>query len=141
MPLILEQLKQTLSALQRSISALKALKDTSGKQQKDLIEAVEAGIIQHFEISYELSWKLMKRWIEEKGTVTLVDGLSRRELYRVAEELQIITSFEEWMMFHAGRNSSSHLYDSQTASEVLSMSHKFLPAGIALLTFLEEHND
>ena len=141
MPLILEHLKRSLSALERSINALKALKDHSDKLQRDVIDAVKAGIIQQFEVSYELSWKLMKRWIEEKGTVTLVDGLSRRELFRVAEEHQIINSVEEWMMFHSGRNSSSHLYDTQTASEVLSISQKFLPAGIALLSFLEEHND
>lgn len=83
----------------------------------------------------------MKRWIEEKGTVSFSDGLSRRELYRVAVEGHLIQSVEEWMEFHAARNNSSHLYDANTASEVLLIAKKYLSAGKMLFQFLEQHND
>ncbi len=138
MPLVLEHFKRSLDALERSLGAMQK---NAGHLHSDVVEAIEAGIIQHFEVSYELSWKLMKRWVEEKGTVSLVDGLSRRELFRVAVEQRIIESVKIWMEFHSGRNSSSHIYDTETAAEVLSIAKNFLPAGKALLYFLENNND
>jgi nucleotidyltransferase substrate binding protein (TIGR01987 family) len=138
MSLVLEHFRRSLDALERSLGALQK---NAGHLHSDVLEAIKAGIIQQFEVSYELSWKLMKRWIEEKGTESLIDGLSRRELFRVAVEQNIIDSVDSWMEFHSGRNSSSHIYDTDTATEVLAIAGRFLPAGKALLLFLENHND
>ena len=42
------------------------------KRQKDmdsdLFETVKAGVIQHFEVAYELCWKFIQRWIKENRT-------------------------------------------------------------------------
>ena len=47
-------------------------------------EAARAAVIQHFEYTYELSWKMMKRFIElDEGRE---DSLTRKGLFRRAGE-------------------------------------------------------
>ena len=61
---------------------------------RDLQEAVRAGVIQNFEIAYEQSWKMMKRWLEDSVGATYVDGVTRRELFRLAAEHRLITDVD-----------------------------------------------
>ena len=43
------------------------------------------GVIQRFEFTFELSWKMLKRYLEEFG-LEKVDGLNNRDLFRVGFE-------------------------------------------------------
>ncbi|NOR68088.1 MAG: hypothetical protein GQ532_00050 [Methylomarinum sp.] len=70
-----------------------------------------------------------------------VEGLSRRGLFRLAKEVGLIHSIDEWMLFHAARNEISHTYDKNTAEEVFEISRNFLPVVKKLLTQLELKND
>lgn len=100
-----------------------------------------SGVIQHFEFTYELGWKFIKRWLSVNIGKSEVEGLSRRGLFRLAKEFGLIDSVDEWMLFHAARNETSHTYDENTAEEVFEVSIKFLPVAKKLLTQLELKND
>ena len=50
----------------------------------EIKETVRGGIIQNFEVAYELSWRMMKRWLESNINAETVDGVTRRELVRQA---------------------------------------------------------
>ena len=52
-----------------------------------LIYTIAAGVIQNFAFTYELCWKFMKRWIEENVNSEIVDGVTRRELFRKAKNV------------------------------------------------------
>ena len=100
-----------------------------------------AGVIQNFEFTYELSWKFMKRWLSENVGSTYVDGVSRRELFRLAAEHQLIESVDEWMFYHTARNQTSHSYDEKIALEIFDAAKKFSVLAAQLLKILEAKND
>ena len=86
-------------------------------------EAARAAVIQHFEYTYELSWKMMKRFIElDEGRE---DSLTRKGLFRRAGEIGIIDDFHKWIEFHNARNLTSHTYDEETAKKVYATAKRF----------------
>ena len=122
MSLLLDNLAKSIDALNRSVLISKNLKACDN----DLQEIVRAGVIQNFEVAYEQCWKMMKRWLEENIGSTYVDGVSRRELFRLAAESHLITDVERWMDYHSGRNETSHTYDEDTAQSVFEAATKFV---------------
>jgi nucleotidyltransferase substrate binding protein (TIGR01987 family) len=86
-------------------------------------ELVRAGVIQHFEYTYELSWKMMKRFMEiDEGRLK---GFTNRALLRRAGELELIDDFHKWREFHEARNLTSHTYDEETAEKVYAAAKEF----------------
>ena len=75
----------------------------------------QAGIIQFFEMSFELSWKVMKDYLEEKG---FVDVKSPRDAIKKAFEIEIITEGESWLKALVDRNLTSHTYEEKTAKQI-----------------------
>ena len=83
-----------------------------------------AAVIQHFELSYELCWKTMKRYIE-MDIGTQADILTRKDLFRISAERQLIDDFDRWIEFHRARNKSTHIYDEEIANEVYEIAKVF----------------
>jgi len=75
-----------------------------------------AGIIQFFEISFELSWKVMKDYLEEQG---FIDVKTPRSAIKKAFQTEIISDGEVWMRALSDRNLSSHTYDEETANDIV----------------------
>jgi len=107
----------------------------------NLCRTLQAGVIQHFEFTYELCWKFMKRWLEHNLGRSEVEGVSRRALFRLAHESRLIDGVDIWMTFHAARNQTSHTYEQATADEVLAVAQAFLPYVQNLLGRLQANND
>jgi len=105
------------------------------------METIEAGVIQNFEFTYELCWKFMKRWISENVNPEILDGVTRRELFRISAENKLIDDINKWMEFHKARNSTSHIYDSEVAEEVFIEAMEFLPYAKEFFIILEQKND
>lgn len=103
--------------------------------------AVRAGAIKHFEFTYELSWLSIKRWLEANVSPTTGDGVTRRELFRLAAESRLIDNVDRWMRYHRARNRTSHTYRETTANEVYAVIPEFLADARSLLAILEANND
>jgi nucleotidyltransferase substrate binding protein (TIGR01987 family) len=138
MNLELTSLENATASLGRSINAAATFEATL---PPELNKTVRSGIIQNFEVAYELSWKMMKRWIETNISAASVDGVTRRELFRQAAENRLIDDVDLWMSFHAARNETSHTYDNDTAEEVSDSAEQFVAAAQSLLTSLRARND
>lgn len=138
MNLDFSSLKKAITSLSKAICVYESL--STGDASDDLIETLKAGVIQNFEFTYELSWKFMKRWIENNVSSTIVDGVTRRELFRLAAESKLICDVELWMDFHGKRNISAHTYDEENADSVFSITQNFLAEATTLLKKLEEKN-
>lgn len=75
----------------------------------------KAGIIQFFEMSFELAWNMVKDYLEEQG---FVDIKSPRGTLKKAFEIGIIENGHDWMGLLLDRNLTAHTYDEEKATEV-----------------------
>jgi len=103
-------------------------------------ETFRSGIIQHFEIAYELCWKTMKRWIEENVSPDVLFGVPRIELFRRAAENGLIDSVENWMTFHQARNNTSHIYSAGIAAAVYETAVRFVAEAETFLHNISTRN-
>lgn len=140
MPLMLDSLQKAVTALDE---ILLCTNDVAFMNSLNRVahNGIKAGVIQHFEFTYELCWKFIKRWLELNLGSTYVDGVTRRELFRLAAEHQLIQSVDEWMVFHGARNHTSHVYDPVVAEDVFLTAQKFIFAAKELLAAIEARND
>lgn len=136
----LSSFKKSLDNLEKLIIATNNVVLTQGLDVT-LQEGLKAGVIQNFEVTYELSWKFIKRWLEQNIGNSYVDGVSRRELFRLAAESLLISDVDKWMKYHKGRNETSHTYDALTAEDVYQLAMDFVHDAKQLLMNLEERND
>lgn len=74
----------------------------------------KAGVIQFFETSFELSWKLMKDYAMYLG----YEVKSPREAIKRAFNIEIITEGSNWLNALVDRNLTVHTYDEEIANEV-----------------------
>ena len=139
MALDLSSLQKAVNSLERALNV--ASSQIKGKVNKDYEEVIRAGVIQNFEFTYELCWKFMKRWLEANGEGESVDGVTRKELFRLAAERQLIEDVDAWFQYAKARNETAHTYDNQTAADVFESAKKFLNAAKFLLKKLESKND
>ena len=94
------------------------------------------GVIQRFEFTFELSWKMLKRYLEEFG-LEKVDSLNNRDLFRVGFEQGLLDDPEVWFHYLKMRNQSSHIYDAGKAAAVFASARQFQLAAQELLSRLE----
>lgn len=129
-------LQKAIIALEKGIYIYQKKKEQEVSQ--DEMEVIKSGIIQNFEVCYEISWKLMKKWLGENIGNTEVDGVSRKELFRIAAQNKLIEDIEQWFLFHEARNMTSHDYDGIKAEEVFGIAIEFLPYAKKLIERLEK---
>jgi nucleotidyltransferase substrate binding protein (TIGR01987 family) len=137
----IEKKKIDITHLKNAIAALQScINDYNEYAAKgnSLRESLRSGIIQNFEVAYELSWKFMKRWLAFNIGNSIVDGIPRFELFKLAAENSLIPDSEIWFDFHDARNKTSHEYGEDTAEAVLGYALKFLPCAKEFLETLEK---
>lgn len=78
-------------------------------------ELERAGIIQFFEISFELSWKLMKDYLEAQE----ISVKSPRETIKEAFQIQLIENGHIWIDALSDRNLTVHTYDEEIAKKMV----------------------
>jgi len=83
------------------------------------------GVIQRFEFVFELVWKTLKDYAEDKGRM---DAASPKDAFRVAADLGLIEDPLPWFDFLKSRNEATHLYDEQKADEVFAHIPRFIAA-------------
>jgi len=140
MALDLSGLKKAMGSFEKAVKVVSQDKKMAmlDEDQKDVIRA---GIIQNFEFTYELCWKFMKRWLGNSLGGLIVDGITRRELFRYAAEHQLIENVDLWMEYHDARNEIAHTYNEKTAEDVFLIAKKFLYDAREFIKKLEEKND
>lgn len=98
--------------------------DDYKRASKRLTEATEIrvyddivydGVIQRFEFTFELSWKLMKMYLEYMG---ISEIRSLRTAIREAFAYGLIEDGEQWIDMMIDRNKTSHLYDEDEAKKI-----------------------
>lgn len=88
--------------------------DTSDTQIRD-------GLIQRFEFTYEISHKMLKRYMEmASATPAQFDGMPFQDVIRSGNEQGLLLSdWPRWRVFRDMRSKTSHTYDEAKALEVV----------------------
>ena len=131
-----------LTSLRKAIDSLGESLKWYDKSSGDIpADILRDSAIQRFEYTYELSWKMMKRWLEINLGGTYVDGISRKELFRYAAEHRLIKDPTEWFSFHEARNQTNHVYDETVAEDVFRVIDDFTKNAECLYQEIAKHND
>lgn len=77
-------------------------------------ELERAGIIQFFQITFELSWKLAKDYLEAEG----FNINSPRDALKQAFQIQLMKDGHTWIDALNDRNLAVHTYDENKAIEI-----------------------
>lgn len=111
-------------------SAYRLLEDAIVIKQPTEVE--RAGIIQFFEMTFELSWKLLKDYLEQEGFIVKTP----RQVLKQAFQTEIIDDGEIWLNALSDRNLTAHTYEEKTAAKVeRAIRAEYYPAIVKLYDF------
>jgi nucleotidyltransferase substrate binding protein (TIGR01987 family) len=98
--------------------------------------------IQRFEYSYELSHKMLKRFLEQQSaTPSEIDDMRFQDLIRTGYERRLLSEeWIQWKIYRRARGTTSHTYDENKAKEVLNIVPRFYQEARFLLGKLEAAN-
>lgn len=77
-------------------------------------DAERAGLVQFFEVTFELAWKTLKDYLESQGYA----AKTPREVLKQAFEIELIQNGQAWLEALDDRNLTAHTYDENTARKV-----------------------
>jgi len=77
-------------------------------------EVERGGVIQFYEMSFELAWKMIKDYLQEEG----FDVKSPRTAIKQGIQIELLDDPHKWMDALEDRNLTAHTYDEETAKRV-----------------------
>ncbi len=101
-----------------------------------LDDIVKQGLIQSFEYTHELAWKVMKDFLQDIGSLKIYGS---KDATRAAFSAELILDGDIWMEMVQSRNKTSHTYNEETASELFTTIIKdYYPAFIAFQNVMKD---
>jgi nucleotidyltransferase substrate binding protein (TIGR01987 family) len=110
-------------------NAVRRLRDGLERHQREPTdEQIRDGLIQRFEFTYELSHKMLKRYLKETASSPdEVERLPFADLIRTGSAQGLLASdWPSWRRFREMRARTSHTYDVKVASQVAAVIPAFL---------------
>lgn len=111
---------QRLNNLSKALKQLNSGVKTANKRKLNDLE--RQGLIQSFEFSHELAWKVMKDYFYYQGNSEIRGS---RDATREAFRNNLIDKGEVWMEMIRSRNKTTHTYDESTANEIIDQILKY----------------
>ena len=102
--------RKALKKLNIAITVIAA--NQGGKEEE---EVLKEGLIQRFEYTHELAWKVMKDYAEYQGNTAITGS---RDATREAFKMGLLQEADSWKDMLASRNLTSHTYNADTAEEI-----------------------
>jgi len=101
-------------------------------------EVERAGLIRFFGMTFELSWKLLKDYLEQEG----FNVKTPRQVLKQAFQIEIIDDGEVWLNALNARNLTVHIYEEKTAAKVeRTLRREYHPAIVKLHGFFIEQDN
>lgn len=128
--------KQDIRWKQRFVNYKKALDQlANGLDLESPSKLEQKGIIQRFEYTFDLSWKVLKDYLKYQGYENITGS---RDTFREAFKNGLIENGDGWMEMIQSRNLSSHTYDEDTAANMERISDEYILLFIELKGRLEK---
>jgi len=130
-------------ATQSLASAIAVATRAESDQQStmDLLNTLKAGVIQNFEFTFELCWKMIQRWIQVNVSPEAAEPRTKKDLFRLAAKKRLIDDPQAWFKYHEARNITSHAYNEENAEMIYRLAIDFCSAAEKLRKTLEMSND
>jgi len=128
-----------LTPLQKALKSLLAAIERTEREAED--DMLRDSVIQRFEYTYELCWKMLKRRLEmDAPSAESIDALSFRDLIREGAERGLIDAPTAWFDYRLKRNLTTHTYNADVAQDVYQSAMTFSIHAQNLLAALEQRN-
>ncbi|WP_274584168.1 HI0074 family nucleotidyltransferase substrate-binding subunit [Neisseria leonii] len=116
-------------------NAVKRLEEGWQRYRQD----VGDGLIQRFEFTYEISHKILKRYLAEtSANPAQFDQMTFQDLIRTANEQDLLLgNWADWRQYRDMRSRTGHTYDEVVALAVVSGIEQFLQEAAFLLGQLQ----
>jgi nucleotidyltransferase substrate binding protein (TIGR01987 family) len=115
------RIQQKLTNLGNALKQLESALEEDIDKKKLVID----GTIQRFEFCYELCWKTLKVSLEQEGIETTTPKEAFQEAYRA----KWLTDEKIWLEMIKDRNTTSHVYNEETAVAIYQhIKKKYYPA-------------
>ncbi len=106
----LNRLKDKVVSYRR---AIERLEDALSEDESNPL--LYDGVIQRFEFTYELAWKMIKAYLEYAG---IVEVNSPRVAFKEGFSAGLVDNGDTWIEMISDRNMTVHLYDKEKAKEI-----------------------
>lgn len=106
---------QRFNHFNKAFAQLKEAVELSGKRNLSKLE--EQGLIQAFEYTHEMAWNVLKDFLEDRGAKKIYGS---KDATREAFKTGLIENGEAWMKMIESRNLTSHTYNEETATAMVS---------------------
>ncbi len=107
---------------------------------QDDFASFRTAAIKNFELTFEVSLKLIKRYFEWAAAIPdEIDGVNYRTFLRIAAEIGLIDDPLEWGSFRQERNKAVHAYMEKVAEEIYERIPVYIAAFTALAEAFERH--
>ncbi|MEA1987920.1 MAG: nucleotidyltransferase substrate binding protein [Pseudomonadota bacterium] len=93
---------------QNYLKALSQLTSALSEHDETAEALIKEGILQRFEFTHELAWKVMKDYLEYEGYQGITGS---RSASRLAFSLGLVDNGQAWMDMIESRNRTVHTYD------------------------------
>ena len=125
MTLDFDPLQSAINQLEKSLGYAHS---PMAENEPDLFEQFRNSVIQCFEFTYELSHRMLKRYLEATAASPDEDDLSTfQNLIRTGNEKGLLRSdWSRWRVYRQARTDSRHTYDQGKAETVYSIVPDFL---------------
>ena len=123
--------KLDLTSLKKALTSLQKAIERYGREPED--EEVRDSVIQRFETSYELCWKMLSKELQQR-----TPSLDFKSLTREGFRFGLIDDPEAWFDTAVCETSPPITYDEATAEKVASSAKSFLKDAKSLLGAMEK---
>lgn len=106
-------------------------------------DIIRDGLIQRFEFSYEISHKILKRFLQNiSANSEQFDEMNFADLIRSANQQNLLLgNWQNWKKYRDMRNRTSHTYDEQVAIAIVAELPDFLKEIQYLLAKIKERTN
>jgi nucleotidyltransferase substrate binding protein (TIGR01987 family) len=105
---------QRFQNYQKAFAQLTQAVDLS--RQRALSKLEQQGLIQGFEYTHELAWNTLKDFLEARGAAAIFGS---RDTTRAAFTAGLIDQGEVWMQMIQSRNQSTHTYNEEMMTQIV----------------------
>lgn len=115
-----------LSGLEKAVKSFEEAVDYSNNLPENIAaDIVRDSVIQRFEYTYELGWKLLQRWIKLNIGPEEAEPRTKKDLFRLAAKKNLIDDPSPWFEFSEARNQVARTYNEKMQNMFMMLPSNF----------------